>query len=64
MNNTESFLAHNPVIGFISTIIGFVAPFIDALMPILQLGTLIVGLAIGLLTLEAKLKERKNGKIK
>lgn len=64
MNSTENFLAHHPIIGFVSTLIGFIAPFIDGIIPVLQLLTLIVGLGIGLLTLEAKLKERKNGKTK
>lgn len=64
MNNTENFLAHNPIVGFISTLVGFIAPFIDGIIPILQLLTLIVGLGIGVLTLEAKIKERKNGKSK
>jgi len=36
MNSTENFLAHHPIIGFVSTLIGFIAPFIDGIIPVLQ----------------------------
>ena len=59
MSNTETFLAHNPIIGFISTMVGFIAPFISDINPVLQFLTLCFGLVIGGLTIEAKHKERK-----
>lgn len=59
MSNTETFLAHNPIIGLISTMVGFIVPFISEINPVLQFFTLCFGLVIGGLTIEAKLKERK-----
>lgn len=64
MSTTEMTLAHTPTIGIASTIIGFIAPFICSLLPIVQLLVALVGLAIGVLTIEAKLKERKLNKKK
>lgn len=55
-------LSHNPIIGIISTVIGFVTPFFSTITPIVQFVVAVVGLGIGLLTLEAKLVERKNRK--
>lgn len=37
MSDTEMTLAHNPMIGFIATVIGFITPFITAIVPIVQL---------------------------
>lgn len=62
MSDTEMTLAHNPMIGFIATLIAFITPFISAVLPIVQLLVAVVGLIIGLLTVEAKWKERKLNK--
>lgn len=59
MSNLESSLAQNPWFGFIATIFGALMPFISSVLPIFQLMAVIVGLGIGLLTFEAKWKERK-----
>jgi preprotein translocase subunit SecG len=66
MSDTELALAHHSWFGFSASLIGFVTSFLTAVTPILQVLVLVVSLAIGVLTIEAKLKERKlkknNGK--
>lgn len=59
MSHSEIALAQHPYIGFIACLISFITPFIGAVLPIVQLGVALVGLIIGVLTIEAKLKERK-----
>lgn len=62
MNSLKSFLATHPFIGLGSSIGGGIMPFIVSLTPILQVAGIILGLAIGYLTLEAKLAERRERK--
>jgi len=59
MSQTELALANNTWFGLTATIIGFFTPFISSLLPTVQFLVACSGLVIGLLTIEAKWKERK-----
>lgn len=54
-------LRNHPMIGMGSAAGGFLAPFIEAVSPVLQLVALVIGILIGALTLAIKWKEYNEG---
>ena len=60
MSQTELALAQHPYLGFISSLMSAMLPFLmGSVMPLMQLAGVMIGLFIGVLTLESKWKERK-----
>lgn len=62
MSNTETVLAQHPYIAILTSVFGFVTPFITSILPIFQLIVLILSIWLTVLTIEAKLKERNTKK--
>ncbi len=62
MTLLTNLLEKKPVIGFIGTVGGIILPYMNAITPYLQFCGLLMGLAIGFLTIREKIK--KNKKIK
>jgi len=60
MSHSETILAQHPYIGIFSGVLGFVTPFIPTIIPILQVIVLLLSIWVTVLTIEAKLKERKH----
>ena len=54
-------LKHHPSIGILSSGGAVAVPFIDFISPYLQFAALVVGLAIGFLTLAIKIREWRHG---
>ncbi len=50
-------LNKNPILGFAGSLGGAVLPFITQITPFLQFGGLLMGLAIGILTIREKIKK-------
>ena len=59
MSTSETVFANHPSIGFIASIMGILTPFITSILPVFQLLLVTGSLIICLLTIEAKVKERK-----
>jgi len=60
MSHSETILAQHPYIAIFTSFFGFLTPFITGIIPVLQFIVLLLSLWLTVLTIEAKLKERKH----
>jgi len=60
MSHTETILAQHPYLAILTSIFGFFMPFITTMIPVLQIIVLVLSIWLTVLTIEAKLKERKH----
>lgn len=60
MDTIRNMLGDNPEIGFISSVVAFLTPLIDAISPFLQIVSVILGIGIAYVTFRIQLRRWNN----